>query len=95
MFSTLTQLLLDQAQQSVGSGGKQYRRLRATRVSHWPHLVAESSVGGHTHSTGRSQMAVGDSERHPGEGTSRKTERECFSCLHIVVTTVTSVAASL
>lgn len=40
-------------------------------MSNWPHLVAESSVGGHTHSTGRLQTAAGDSERHPGEGTTK------------------------
>lgn len=65
-------------------------------MENWLHLEAKSSVGRHTHSTGRPQMAVGDSEHHPGEGTRDERERDraknsrhqgCFSCRHVVITT--------
>lgn len=42
----------------------------------WLHLEAESSMGRHTHSTGKQQMAVGDSERHPEEGTTEERGRQ-------------------
>ena len=43
-------------------------------MENWLHLEAESSMGRHTHSTVKLQMAVGDSEHHPGEGTTEERE---------------------
>lgn len=52
-------------------------------MENWLHLEAESSMGRHTHSTVKPQMAVGDSERHPEEGTTeeRETKTTAVNCV--------------
>lgn len=62
-------------------GGKKYQSLRATGVENCLHLEAEGSVGRHTHSTEKLQMAVGGSEHHPEEDTTG--EREINSRHHL------------
>lgn len=72
---------------------KKYQSLRGTRVENCFHLEAEGSVDRHTHSTEKQQMAVGDSEHHPEEGTTEERERNKqqaslirFSCHYTAVT---------
>lgn len=45
------------------------------------HLEAESSTGRDTHSTGKAQMAVGDSERHPEEDTVEERQKQQASSM--------------
>lgn len=52
-------------------------------MENWLHLEAESSTGRHTHSTVKPQMAVGDSERHPEEGTAEERETKTAGIKHV------------
>lgn len=53
--------------------------LRSRKIENWLHLEVKSTTHSGTHSTGKPQMVMGDSEHLPEEST--REDRECKMCI--------------